>query len=229
VRRLSLLEGALDARGRIVVVDVLRAASFACWALGSGALRIFEVPRVEDALALKRRNPEWLLAGERGGVPPEGFDLGNSPSGALERVAPGMTVIHCTSAGTQGLAAASRSSGQVAFGSFPCSEACARWLAGCVEVDIVAMGAEGIEPALEDEAFSDYLTALVAGGSRPDATAFIGEAASSASARAFREGDRPGRPSRDLDLSLELDAFSFVPVVTGSFDGFPVLEAVRPD
>jgi 2-phosphosulfolactate phosphatase len=48
--------------------------------LEHGVERFFPVETVEAARALKIQDPSLLLAGERGGLPLEGFDLGNSPA-----------------------------------------------------------------------------------------------------------------------------------------------------
>jgi 2-phosphosulfolactate phosphatase len=62
-----------------VVFDVLRATSSIITGLASGVEAIIPVRSVEEARARKLKDPALLLAGERGGLPPEGFDLGNSP------------------------------------------------------------------------------------------------------------------------------------------------------
>jgi len=71
---------ARGAEGRpCVVIDQLRATSTIVTALAHGARRVLAVGTLEEARALKRERPEALLAGERFGTAPEGFDLGNSP------------------------------------------------------------------------------------------------------------------------------------------------------
>jgi 2-phosphosulfolactate phosphatase len=62
-----------------VVFDVLRATSSIITGLASGVEAIIPVRSVEEARARKLKDPDLVLAGERGGLPPEGFDLGNSP------------------------------------------------------------------------------------------------------------------------------------------------------
>jgi len=66
---------ATDLSGATVVVfDVLRATSSMITGLGAGALEIFPVNSIEEARERKLKEPELLLAGERDGLPPEGFD-----------------------------------------------------------------------------------------------------------------------------------------------------------
>ena len=62
-----------------VVFDVLRATSSIITGLASGVEAIIPVRSMQEARARKLKDPDLLLAGERGGLPPEGFDLGNSP------------------------------------------------------------------------------------------------------------------------------------------------------
>lgn len=60
--------------------DVLRATSTMVTGLDHGVERFLPVETVEAARARKVQDPNLLLAGERGGLPLEGFDLGNSPA-----------------------------------------------------------------------------------------------------------------------------------------------------
>src|SRR5437868_4011102 len=69
-----------------VVFDVLRATSSIATALANGAKDIIPVLTIEDAVALRKADPEMLLAGERDGLRIRkqltgniDFDLGNSP------------------------------------------------------------------------------------------------------------------------------------------------------
>ena len=62
-----------------VVVDALRASATATMLLEAGAREILAVREVEQAFALKARFADAVLFGERGGLPPDGFDGGNSP------------------------------------------------------------------------------------------------------------------------------------------------------
>jgi 2-phosphosulfolactate phosphatase len=62
-----------------VIVDALRASCTASMLFHAGALAITLVSDVPSALAFKHAYPDSLLFGERHGLPPEGFDYGNSP------------------------------------------------------------------------------------------------------------------------------------------------------
>ncbi len=90
---------AVEHHGVAVVVDALRASATAAMLLGAGARELLVVREVEDAFAAKRAWPDALLFGERGGLPPEGFDYGNSPRDAA--AAKNRRVIFTTTTGAQ--------------------------------------------------------------------------------------------------------------------------------
>jgi len=108
IKILQLLEGAKQATGLTVVIDVFRAYSLEAYLLSMGAEKIIPVGKEEIAYKLKEENPDMILAGERGGKIMPGFDIGNSPAQAKSLDVAGKTVIHTTSAGTQGIANADK-------------------------------------------------------------------------------------------------------------------------
>ena len=87
------------------VIDVIRATSTIVTALAHGATDIQPVASVAEAHILKEQNQETLLAGERGGKPLPGFDLGNSPHEMTPERVKGRHLILTTTNGTQALAA----------------------------------------------------------------------------------------------------------------------------
>jgi 2-phosphosulfolactate phosphatase len=78
IRRVNRLE-ASSARGVVIVIDVIRAFSVAAYAFTGGAQAIWLVRTVEEAQAMRQREPQALLAGEVGGRLISGFDFNNSP------------------------------------------------------------------------------------------------------------------------------------------------------
>lgn len=100
---LEFIEGAKRARGVTVIIDVFRAFSTACYAYDSAAARIIATGEVDQALMLKTKYSNSVLVGERDERKIEGFDFGNSPTEIIKTDLNGKTVIHTTTAGTQGL------------------------------------------------------------------------------------------------------------------------------
>jgi|FaiFalDrversion2_1042247.scaffolds.fasta_scaffold01480_2 2-phosphosulfolactate phosphatase len=84
-----------------VAIDVLRASSTVVVALGRGAGQVVVASSLSRARRLRRALPDHLLAGERGGLPPPGFDLGNSPLELLSLDLGGRGVVLTTSNGTR--------------------------------------------------------------------------------------------------------------------------------
>src|SRR5512134_4014389 len=97
------LETCHTAAGVVIVIDVIRAFTNAAYAFGRGAKEIYPVSAVEEALELRAAIPDSLVCGEVGGIPPPGFDFGNSPTQTDILDLSGRTLIQRTGAGTQGI------------------------------------------------------------------------------------------------------------------------------
>ena len=99
---LQLIEGARKARGLTVIIDVFRAMTVESFLMSRGTKKLFHVGDVQTAWDYKVSHPDTILCDERGGAIIDGFDFGNSPSAIEHLDFTGKTVIHTTSAGTQG-------------------------------------------------------------------------------------------------------------------------------
>ncbi|GAP13099.1 phosphosulfolactate phosphohydrolase [Longilinea arvoryzae] len=203
------LEGCAAADGVVVVIDVLRAFSTAAFALAAGAARLILVSSVEEALDLRSRIPDSLAMGEVGGMRAPGFDLGNSPAEVLSRDLRGRTLIHRTSAGTQGVVRAERAT-HLFGASFVCAAATARAVLALEpqRVTLVASGLSPDDPAEEDVACAEYLTLLLK-GRRPDPQRYLQRVSSSQNADKFLDPAQPEFSSADLALCTQLDRFDF--------------------
>ena len=100
---LEFTDGARKADGITVIIDVFRAFSVACYAFDSGVKQYIAVGDPSVAFDLKNKYTDAILVGERNERKIEGFDLGNSPTEILQYDLKGKTIIHTTTAGTQGL------------------------------------------------------------------------------------------------------------------------------
>lgn len=102
-----------------LVVDVLRATTTMTMFFESGGKKVLPVESVEEGFTLKRSlGNAWLLMGEREGVPPRGFDLGNSPAEvANARVREYEGAIMTTTNGTRALLAAASTGAPVLIAS----------------------------------------------------------------------------------------------------------------
>lgn len=113
-------------RGHLIIaVDALRSGTSIVNALSNGAKEVIPVLSLKEAYALRKRHPTYLLAGERGGRKPKGFDLGNSPLEFVPEKVKAKTLVMTTTSGTVALAG-SRRAKHVLIGSFLNAEAVAQ-------------------------------------------------------------------------------------------------------
>ena len=205
----SLLEGARRARGAVVIVDVFRAYTTAATAFARGAEKIILVAEVEEALQLRERGIGELCAGEVGGMRPDGFDYGNSPSELETADLAGKTLIQSTRAGTVGMAAV-QNADALFGGSFAVASATVRALREMNPdlVTIVAMGSEGRTRADEDEQCALFLRNLLT-GARPDHDSVRDLVLAGEEARKYGNPLTPHWPLADRDAALRIDSRAF--------------------
>lgn len=196
----------------VVVVDVIRAFTTAAHLFGRGAAEIWPVAEVDAARALRRAHPRVLLAGEEGGLPIAGFDLGNSPSQLDGVDVAGATIVQRTSAGTQGVAR-SRGARRMLVASFVCATATVRAIRRLADAQVtfVLTGVDHRDGE-EDRACAEYLAALL-GGDDPDPAPYVRRAWASSAAQWFLDEARPAFPVADLELATQIDRFTAAMVV----------------
>ncbi|MFH1487377.1 MAG: 2-phosphosulfolactate phosphatase [Pseudomonadota bacterium] len=212
--RKNCKEGAREARGLVVIIDVFRAFSCQPLFFHFGAERIILEADPDEAEVLKREHPEWILVGEVNEVPLRGADLGNSPSEIIlkgEEYFRGKTVLHRTTAGVTGAAAALSRADEVLLGSFLTAGAVTKYIKVKSPdlVTLVAMGDRASKRAPEDEACADYLEHLLTG--KPyDALGALKEVVFQPTAQKFIQGMKPYLPREDPIFCLQRDLFDFV-------------------
>ncbi len=200
-------DGCAGLDGVAVVVDVLRAFSFAAYALDLGVDRLVLLEDLDEAVAVAAGLPDALLG--KDGPPAPGFELHNSPGQLLERSdLDGRTVVHRTAAGTIG-AVAARAAEHLYCASFVVAGATARRLRRLAPaaVTFVITGDGG--RAEEDLACAEHIAACVADPGTDPGPAL--ERASAAASRLRRgiELGYPGIHPDDVDLCLQADRFDF--------------------
>ena len=227
IRILQLIEGARAARGLTVVIDVFRAYSLEAYLLHWGADKIIPLADAEKAYRLKEAHPEMLLAGERNGKILPGFDLGNSPFQAQAIDVAGKTVIHTTSAGTQGIAGAIHAE-EILGGSLVTASAIAAYIRrrNPAEVSLVCMGWAAKEPTEEDTLCAEYIKALLEGRSLDMAQA-IEHLSHHGGAKFFNPAHQDVFPEGDFHMCVKTDLFPFVVRYEKSPDGLHCMRKVN--
>jgi 2-phosphosulfolactate phosphatase len=210
IRILQLIEGAREARGLTVVIDVFRAFTMACYFTGNGAQRIIPIGDLQLAYDLKKRFPDFILAGERHGKIMPGFSWGNSPAHIEHEDFSGKTIVQTTSAGTQGIANAKHAD-EIITGSFVNAGAVIRYIRGQNprELSLVCMGEEALRPTEEDTFFAEYVRDTLE-NRLPDFPAMVEVIRKTSGRRFFDPANAESEPPRDFELSLALDRFDFV-------------------
>lgn len=203
------LENCAQATGLVIVIDVLRAFSTAAYAFNAGANRIILVSDHHEALALRDEMPGALAMGEIDGLPPPGFDFGNSPVQVANADVNGRTLIQRTSSGTQGVVRSVNADGLV-VASFVCAQATVDFVQRKQpqRVTFVITGQRQDGRGDEDAACADYLQALLR-GERPDPAPFLHRVRDSKNGRYLRSVDVPNMLHQDVDYAVALDRFDF--------------------
>lgn len=101
----------------VIVLDILRASSTLVTAFAGGCRSVFPAAEVPEAHDLLRQYRQALLCGERGGLKPQGFYLGNSPLEYQAEIIKGCDLIFTTSNGTRAILAAQKAQ-CILIGSF---------------------------------------------------------------------------------------------------------------
>ena len=218
---LHLIEGARQAKGLTVIIDVFRAFSMECYLYAAGAREVRPVGTIEETFAWKEKDPACVLVGERHGRKIEGCDLGNSPSSIVSGSIRNKRVIHTTSAGTQGIVNAVRADG-VITGSFVNARAIADYIreTSPETVSLVCMGKEGIAPAEEDELCAAYLKHLLTDGEMPGIDRKLADLRLGGGKHFFDPALREVFPEQDFWMCIARNRFGFVLQVRKDSGGY---------
>ncbi len=217
------LETCHEATGVVVVVDVIRAFTNAAFVFHRGAAEIYPVSGVDEALQLKEQMPNSLACGEVGGLPPDGFDFGNSPTQTNALDLNGKIIIQRTGAGTQGIARSVNAT-EIVAASFVVAHQTTNYLK-MLSPDVVTFVITGqtYDRGEEDLACAEYLEALLK-GAVPDPAPFLERVVTSRDAEIFKD---PRFPISDLTHCTSLDKFDFAMPVAKQ-NGHHVMRAVKP-
>lgn len=221
----------------VVVTDVLRATTSIVHALAAGAQSVQPYRQIDEVLAEAERvgRSSVLLAGERGGQPIPGFDLGNSPREFDPATCRDRTILFTTTNGTSAILHA-RQARRVLIGAFvnlqAVAQACQR---DSGQVHLLCAGTEG-EVSWEDSLFAGaVVNALIADApfelndaARMSADCYQQHRADLATAFSIGRGGRNLTAiglADDLPFAADVNRFAIVPEAT--FD--PTLIRVAAD
>ncbi len=230
IQILELIEGARRAEGLTVVIDVFRAFTTECYCFAGGAVKSYPIGSMEEAFALKEQHPDWVLMGERGGAKVEGCDLGNSPWDASNYDFRGKTMIHSTSAGTQGIVnAANANANQIVTGSLVNAKAVCSYIRSQnpKTVSLVAMGKAGVTSVPEDLIAAEYIRSLLLEDNSCDIRKEIAYLKDHGGEQFFDPAQAHIFPREDYALCVSYDRFPFILRVTKE-EGRLVISRIDP-
>ncbi|HSM72035.1 MAG TPA: 2-phosphosulfolactate phosphatase [Anaerolineales bacterium] len=205
------------ATGVVIVVDVLRAFSTAAYAFSRGAEKIILVSDVDETLSLKSQIPNSKAMGEVRGLPPEGFDYGNSPTQIREQNLSGITLIQRTGAGTQG-AVRCKNADVLLASSFVLAGATVKYVQLIAPTDVTfVITGETWSGGDEDLACAEYLERRLK-GQNVDTKSFIQRVYDCNDAVEHLDPERPEFPVTDLEYCTDINAFDFAMLIENEND-----------
>ncbi len=207
---LNLIKGAQEAEGLTVIIDVFRAFSVECYLYANHAELIIPVANLEEAFKLAYDHPEYILIGERNEQKVEGFQFGNSPKQIIDEDFTGKTIVHTTSAGTQGILNA-KSADEIITGSFVNAGAIIRYIQrkNPAKVSLVCMGYSA-EKRIEEDTFCAQYIYNSLKGLEIDFNSMIQIIRETSGKRFFDPKLAGHNPPEDFDLCLDLNRFDFI-------------------
>lgn len=226
IKILHMVEGAKSATGITVIIDVFRAFTVEAYLMNNGAKKLIPVGDMQIAYDYKEKDENCILVGERHGIILPGFDYGNSPSQIKNIDFSGKTVIHTTSAGTQGIANA-KNADEVLTGSLVNAKAIAQYIINKnpKEVSLVCMGLEAKSQTEEDNLCAYYIKSILE-GQPMELDQEIEKLKTTSGAKFFDKAQQDVFPEQDFYLSTEVDKFNFVLKVNKDINGMNYIEKI---
>jgi 2-phosphosulfolactate phosphatase len=202
------IEGARQAAGTVVVIDVLRSFTVSAYALAGGAIECRLVRTVAEARALAAKTPGSVICAEEEALPVEGIPISNSPTAIRDVDLHDRVLIQRSTAGTQAVALVE--SDHVFVASLVVASATAKACAA-INPSNLTLVASADHP--EDHACARFIEGVIR-GERPDLEELLEPLRSGERYARALSGTWPGFPATDLDLSLVADRFDFAMPVT---------------
>ena len=227
IKILHMVDGAKQAKGIAVIIDVFRAFTVEAYLINNGVEKLIPVGDMQIAYDYKEKDNNCILIGERHGVILPGFDYGNSPSQINNVNFSGKTVIHTTSAGTQGIANA-QNADEVLTGSLVNAKAIAEYIRrkNPSEVSLVCMGLEASSKTEEDTLCAYYIKSILE-ETTIELDKEIEKLKTTSGAKFFDKNQQDVFPEQDFYLSTEVDKFNFVLKVCKGNNGMNYIEKIE--
>ncbi|WP_046175714.1 2-phosphosulfolactate phosphatase [Domibacillus indicus] len=185
-----------------IVIDVIRAFTFAHYAFIKGAKEILLAETIESAFELKKNYPEYMLAGEEKGLHIPGFDFDNSPMSLLEADLAGRVLVQKT---TNGVRAAlnALNAGHVYVTGFSNAKTTAQYIQKTFgpgqKIQIIASHPTGDD----DLACAEYMKSIIEGCGSESAGSTELRITGSEAAQKFFDSSRPEFKAGDIAVCVK--------------------------
>ena len=220
------IDGARQARGIAIVIDVLRAFTVSAYALAGGARECRLVIDTSQALALAKDIPGAIISAEEEGLPIPGIAISNSPTQIRAAAMNKRVLVQRSSAGTQVAAAVPKDVDMFAASLVVARatvQACLLRRPSPAQITLVASADHP-----EDHACGLYMAAIIR-GARPDISKLLQPLRESERYARLTSGAWPGFPATDLELALQPDRFDFAMPAKREADYLSLTRADQPN
>jgi 2-phosphosulfolactate phosphatase len=228
----ALLPGASSVEAdACVVVDVLRATSTLVTMFERGLEEALIAPSIDAARTVAGSQPGLLLCGEEGGLPPDGFDHGNSPVEFLKSDLRGQRTVFATTNGTRALNVAQASTAVLVGALLNASAVSESAVQAGGSIFIVCAGENGgMSVSLEDVFCAGAIVDRIASHARVDLDdssavawrvyrSFGGSASEALLAAEHGRALQSLGLGEDVSLCAQIDRFASVPRAVRGHDG----------
>jgi 2-phosphosulfolactate phosphatase len=202
----------------VVVIDILRASSTITTIIDHGAEAL--IPVVDEANALKYKNKDYLIGGERNGETISGFDFGNSPFHYKKNLVKDKTIVLTTTNGTRCVEMSSNAS-DVIIGSFLNLSAVANYLKNKNKDIVLFCAGWKNKVNLEDSLFAGALAKKLTNAHLDDSTLLCMDAFEVSGKDLFKTLHKSNHFQRlekkgvikDIEYCCKLDTTNIVPIL----------------
>lgn len=208
IKIIGSFQKAHQATGLVVVIDVLRAFTTACFVFENKAKKIIAVAEIKEALRIKKENPNFILMGERGGRRLSGFKYCNSPFEIQNINFKNKTIILTTSAGTQGIIGAVNAE-EIITGAFVNAQATISYIKKTKPKVVSLVCTDNRWPDNEDFMLAEYIKGKLT-NKKADFTQIKKHLENHPCAYSFLKKPITTFGPKDFYMALDIDRFSFV-------------------
>jgi 2-phosphosulfolactate phosphatase len=192
-----------------VVIDVIRAFTFAHYAFIQGAQKILLAGTKDSAFQLKEEHPEYLLAGEENALYIAGFDFDNSPVSLLGKDLTGRTLVQKTTNGVKAALNALNAS-HVFVTGFSNARTTADYIRETYGADINIQIIASHPTGDEDLACAEYMRDIVLNRDYSLSSETAVRIRQSEAAQKFYDDNRPEFKAGDIAMCMEERSSGFV-------------------